>query len=84
MIKTIRASTLRSDFKDALDHIKKTKQPLIITERGTPTSVLITIDEYEDQLASYDATLAAEVKNARGEYKRGEVFTFDDVFGKVE
>jgi len=84
MIKTIQASALRSDFKNALSHVKKTKRPLIITERGIPTSVLVSIDEYEDQLASHDKELAASIKKARAEYERGAVFSFDDVFGKVK
>lgn len=84
MIKTIQASALRSDFKNALAHVKNTKRPLIITERGIPTSVLVSIDEYEDQLAAHDKELAKSIKKARTEYARGEVFSFTDVFGKVE
>jgi prevent-host-death family protein len=84
MIKTIQASKLRSDLKSALGHVKKTKEPLVITERGVPTSVLVSIDEYEDHLAVQDPAIVAAVKRAREESKRGDVFSFEDVFGKIE
>jgi len=83
MIKTIQASELRNSFKDALSHVKKTKMPLIITERGVPTSVLVSIDEYEDYLSTQDTELIASVKEARSEHKKGNVFSFSDVFGSL-
>ncbi|MEY3784326.1 MAG: Antitoxin Phd YefM, type toxin-antitoxin system [Candidatus Parcubacteria bacterium] len=83
MIKTIQATKLRSNFKDALSHVKGTKQPLIITERGVPTSVLMDIDEYEDYLMMQDVDLLADVKAARQEYKDGKIHSFKDVFGDI-
>ncbi len=84
MIKTIQASELRSSFKSALSHVKKTKEPLVITERGVPTSVLVSIDEYEDYLATRDTQLIASIKIARKEYNNKKTFTFNDVFGNIE
>lgn len=83
MIKTIQASTLRSDFKSALAHVKESKRPLIITERGVPTSVLVSIDEYEDYLAEHDADFVRSIKKARAEYTKGNTFAFSDVFGGI-
>ena len=84
MIKTIQASELRSGFKSALGHVKKTKEPLVITERGVPTSVLVSIDEYEDYLSARDPKFVASIKAARKEYKDGKVYSFNDVFGNVK
>lgn len=83
MIKTIQASELRNNFKDALSHVKKTKKPLVITERGIPTSVLVDIDEYEDYLSVQDPELVASIKEARTEYKKGKTLSFSDVFGSL-
>ena len=83
MIKTIQATKLRSGFKDALTHVKESKKPLIITERGVPTTVLIDIDEYEDYLMSIDSEFMKGLRIAEGEKKRGKVHSFDDVFGDV-
>jgi prevent-host-death family protein len=83
MIKTIQASALRSGFKSALGHVKKTKKPLVITERGVPTSVLVSIDEYEDYLSEHDPELIASIKRARKEYTKKNIFSFSDVFGDI-
>lgn len=84
MIKTIQSSELRSGLKDALGHIKKTKEPLVITERGIPTSVLVNIDEYEDYLSAKDSKFVASIKDARKEHKEGKVYSFQDVFGNID
>jgi prevent-host-death family protein len=83
MIKTIQASDLRNNFKSALDHVTKSKKPLVITERGVPTSVLVSIDEYEDYLSMRNKKFITSIKVARNEYKKGKTFSFTDVFGKM-
>ncbi len=84
MIKTIQSSELRSGLKGALGHIKKTKEPLVITERGIPTSVLVNIDEYEDYLSAKDPKFIASIQNARKEYREGKTYSFSDVFGNID
>ena len=84
MIKTIQATALRNNFKDALDHVKSTKKPLIITERGVATTVLVNIDELEDYLMSIDKDFVKSVKKAKAEIKSGKVFSFNDVFGDLK
>mgnify|MGYP000435057624 CR=1 FL=1 len=46
MIKTINATKFRNNFKDTMDHVKKSKKPLIITDRDVPSAILIDIDEF--------------------------------------
>lgn len=83
MIKTIQATKLRTNFKDALSHVKETKKPLIITERGKPTSVLVDIDEYEDYLMSIDPEFMRGLAVSRKQQQKGEAHSFDDVFADV-
>ena len=83
MIKTIGATELRNNFKEALRQVQKSKKPLIITERGVATSVLVNIDDYEDYLSEHDPVLVASIKKSRTEKTKGSVFSFDDVFGKI-
>ncbi len=83
MLKTINSTKLRSHFKDSLDHIKTSKNPLIITERDVPTAVLIDIDEFEDLLSSKNKDFIASIKKAREQYKKGNVFDMNDVFADV-
>lgn len=83
MIKTIGATELRNNLKEALGQLKKSKKPLIITERGIATSVLVNIDEYEDYLSERNVAFVSSVKKAKAEIAKGAVFSFDDVFGKI-
>ena len=83
MIKTIQSTQLRNNWSYALGLVKKTKKPLIITERGIPTSVLISIDEYEDYLDENNPEFVALVKKSKKEKKNGEVLSFSDVFGNI-
>jgi prevent-host-death family protein len=83
MIKTINSTKFRANFKDTMDHVKKSKMPLIITERDVPTAVLIDIDEYEDSLSAKDKEFVASIKKARAQYVKGDALTMDDVFADV-
>ncbi len=83
MIKTINSTKFRNNFKDTMDHVKKSKTPLIITERDVPTAVLIDIDEYEDSLNAKDRVFLKSIQNARNSYEKSDVFGLDDVFADV-
>jgi hypothetical protein len=48
------------------------------------TSVLVSIDEYEDYLSTRDPKFMASIKAARKEYKDGKTYSFSDVFGNVK
>jgi len=83
MIKTINATKFRNNFKDTMEHVKKSKKPLMITERDVPTAILIDIDEYEDMLSGKDAEFLASIKRARAQYAKGDVLSMSDVFASV-
>ncbi|HCC05844.1 TPA: hypothetical protein DEP94_00545 [Candidatus Nomurabacteria bacterium] len=83
MLKTINSTKFRNNFKDTMDHVKKSKMPLFITERDIPTAVLIDIDEYEDSLCNKDKEFLASIKRARAQYSKGQVLDMNDVFADV-
>lgn len=83
MIKTINSTKLRSHFKDTMDHVKKSKRPLVITERDIPTAVIIDIDEFEDILSGKDKEFIASIKKARAQYLKKDVLNMFDVFADV-
>jgi prevent-host-death family protein len=83
MIKTINSTKFRNNFKDTMDHVKKSKKPLFITERDIPTVVLVDIDEYEDSLSNKDKEFLSSIKRARTQYKKGDVFGMQDIFADV-
>jgi len=84
MIKTINTTNLRNNLKEATTYVRESKRPLIITERGVPTTVLVDIDEYEDYLESRNKEYVASVKKSREQIKNDEVFTMDEVFGSIK
>ena len=83
MIKTINTTKFRNNFKDTMDHVKKSKKPLVITERDIPSAVLIDIDEYEDLLSGKDKEFLATIKRARAQYLKNDVLDMSDVFADV-
>jgi len=83
MPETISSTKLRANLKDALLHVKESKKPLIITERGAATSVILDIAEYEDVLMSHDKQAVAELHESIAQKKRGEVVSFEDVFSDI-
>lgn len=83
MIKTINTTNLRNNLKEATSYVRVSKKPLIITERGVPTSVLVDIDEFEDYLESKDSSFLLSIKKARADMTAGKVFGMDDVFGSL-
>lgn len=84
MIKTVSTTNLRNNLKDALDHVKESKKPLVITERDIPTAVLLDINEYEDFLSSKDKEFIKSITKARTSYAQGDVFEMSDVFGGIK
>jgi prevent-host-death family protein len=83
MIKTIQATNLRKNFKEAHNYVKQTKQPLIITERNVPRYVLVDIDEYEDYLSEKSPDLLRQIKASKKQKEKGDLFSMEDVFGDV-
>lgn len=83
MIKTINTTNLRNNLKDATRYVRESKRPLVITERGAPTTVLIDIDEFEDFLEAKDKKFIASIKKARQQRADGDIFTMEDVFGSI-
>lgn len=83
MLKTVNVSKLRSHVKDVLLQVKKSKNPLIVTERGVASSVIVDIDSYEDLLVGKDRAYLVSIRKARAEYKKGAFLEMEDVFGGI-
>lgn len=80
--KTIDATDLRNNMSDALDTVKAGEM-LIVKRRGKDEVAIIDIDLFEDYLAARDPSYLASIKEAREQYKRGEIFTMEEVFGDI-
>ena len=54
-----------------------------MAKRGKIVSALVNIDFFEDLLALSNKKYLASIKKAREEYKKGQVFSHEDVFGEI-
>ena len=81
-IKTISATTLRNNLADALDSTDK-DAVLIVTRRGKTDRAIVDLDRLQDLLAASDPKYLSSIKKARDEIKKGEVYSFEEVFGNI-
>jgi len=78
----VTTTTLRNNFADSLKEAIK-KDYLLVAKRGKIISALVNIDLFEDLLALRNKKYLSSIKKAREEYRRGEVFTHNEVFGEI-
>jgi prevent-host-death family protein len=66
--KMIPVSDLRDDVADVLRRVQKSREPLVVTQRGRAAAVLLSVREYER--AEYERQILRAL--ARGEQEIGE------------
>lgn len=76
-------TTLRDNLAVTLDEVANKETIALLTKRGNPVSALVNIDLLEDLLAMTNKKYLREIKEARAQYKRGEFFTHEEVFGDL-
>ena len=79
----INATILRNNLSDSLKEVSKGRDYLLVSKRGKITSALVAIDLFEDLLNLSNSKLKESVKQARAEYKKGLLFSHEDVFGSL-
>ena len=81
--KTISSTKLRDHLSDVMEEVRKKNEFFIVTKQGKPRSIIADIDFFEDLLSVMDKEFLKSIKEAREQVKRGEVSTFEDVFGEL-
>lgn len=84
MAKVIKSSMLRNHLFDALKEIAHNEKFLFVTNKGEIVSALVNIDFFEELLMRFSKKYKESIKEAREDYKRGNIFSEEDVFGDVE
>ena len=79
----VSSTVLRNNLSDTLQEVEKKKEYLLIAKKGQISSALVNIDLFEDLLALSNKKYLASIKKAREEIKKGESFTFEEVFGEL-
>ena len=83
MKKVISSSNLRSNLFDVLETVEADQDYLLVTKKGKPVSAIVNLDYFEDLLALKSPEYLESVKEARENYKKGEKYTLDEVFGEL-
>lgn len=79
----VTTTTLRDNLADVLEEVSKNREYLLVTKRGNPVTALVNLDFFEGLLALTSPKYAESIKEAREEYKRGEIYTHEEVFGEL-
>ncbi len=78
----IPVSDLRQDAAKLLKQLRNNKEPLIITQRGRATAVIIGVDAYEK--SEHEKELLLLLAKGDREIKIGEGYDLDTVFAEAD
>lgn len=70
MVKTVSLPKFRSELDIILGQADQ--DTFVVEKNGDPVAVVMSIDEYEDYLETYDKKFQAGVKRAMQEYRSGK------------
>jgi len=73
---------LRQDAAAALKHAKSSRQPVVITQRGRATAVLLSMEAYER--GEHERQLLHLLARGEQEIAAGKGFSLDDVLAEAD
>lgn len=82
MSKIVTTTTLRDNLADVIKESDKEKY-FLITKKGRPVSAIVELNFFEDLLALSSPKYLKSIKEARENYKKGQVFGHEEVFGAI-
>ncbi len=78
----IPVSDLRQDTSNLLKKLRKSKEPLIITQRGRASAVIIGVDAYEE--SEHEKELLRLLARGEKEIEIGQGFDLDSVLAEAD
>ena len=72
MDKIIPISDLQTKAKKYVDQVRETETPVIVTQRGRPSAVLVSYESYEGLLATQDEMSFPDWRKRLARAKRGK------------
>lgn len=86
MVKNISTRKLRENLAGVIKNVKVNFDRYIVSRRGEPEAVLMSVDDYESWLETIeimsDKKLMNDIRLAEKDIKEGKFHTFEEVFGK--
>ncbi len=83
MPKVLQASDMRNHLSDVLNSLSGKEKYLLISRNREIDAAIVDIDFFEELLASLSPQYRKSIQKARSNFKKGEVFTHEEVFGKL-
>jgi len=74
-------SEFRSNARSYIDKVRKTKRPLVVTQRGKSAAVILDVDEYESMLEKIE--LLQDIQIAERQIKEGKGIKHEDAKTRV-
>ena len=78
-------SDFRANVASFIEKVRKTKRPLVITQRGKSASVMMDVSEYETLIEKLE--LLTDIQIAESQIKKGEGISHEDakdqILGKI-
>jgi len=78
----IPVSDLRQDAAKLLNRLRKSKEPLIITQRGRASAVIIGVDAYEEM--EHEKELLRLLARGEREIEAGQGYDLDTVLAEAD
>ena len=75
-------SQFRSGLTDCIIKTRRTHRPIVITQNGTSSSVLIDVGDYEALMETIE--IVQDVRKAEAQIERGEVLTHADFVASLK
>jgi prevent-host-death family protein len=83
MTKSITLKALRPKLPRVIDEIDSKMDRFIVTKRGKPVALMMSVDDYESLLETLDilsnSKLIKKIKRAEADIKRGRIKTLDKI-----
>ncbi len=73
---------LRKDAAAAIQRTKETREPIVITQRGRATAVMLSIETYER--TEYEHQVLLQLARGEREIEQGQGFDLDEVLGAAD
>ena len=88
MVNTVALKALRPGLPKVIDRIDTKLDRYIVTKRGKPVVMMMSIDDYESLLETIDILsdkqVVTRIKQSRGEIKKGKTVAWDKLRKEIE
>ena len=75
-------SDLREDAANILDRMKKSHEPVVITQRGRATAVMVSVEDYER--SAHEREILRLLAQGEKEVARGKGYELEEVFKQAD